>query len=67
VLAVLSERTAAQPWWLGYLDTGAADIIFNEVRKVRLYADWRHGLVQAGPEQAGSWRDDYHWKVSCRI
>jgi hypothetical protein len=62
VLAVLSERTAAQPWWLGYLDTGAADIIFNDVQKVRLYANWGYVLVQAGPEQAGSWRDDYHWK-----
>ena len=35
VLAVLSEHSAGQPWWIGYLDTGGADIVFNDVRKVR--------------------------------
>jgi hypothetical protein len=35
VLAVLSEHSAAQPWWIGYLDTGGADIVFYDVRKVR--------------------------------
>ena len=35
VLAVLSEHSAGQPWWLGYLDTGGADIVFHDVRKVR--------------------------------
>jgi hypothetical protein len=24
VLALLSEQSAGQPWWLGYLDTGAS-------------------------------------------
>jgi hypothetical protein len=38
VLAVLSEHTAAQPWWLGYLDTDAADIQFRDVPKVTLYS-----------------------------
>jgi hypothetical protein len=28
VLALLSEQSPAQPWWLGYLDTGADDIGF---------------------------------------
>jgi hypothetical protein len=62
VLAVLSERTPTQPWWLGYLDTGTADIIFNDVPKVRLYAEWGYVLVEAGPGQAGTWRHDHHWK-----
>jgi hypothetical protein len=35
---VLSEHTAAQPWWLGYLDTDAADIQFHDVPKVTLYS-----------------------------
>jgi hypothetical protein len=28
VLALLTERSAAQPWWLGYLDTGTDDVVF---------------------------------------
>src|SRR5271154_4060857 len=35
VLAVLSEHSAAQPWWIGYLETGGSDIVFYDVRKVR--------------------------------
>jgi hypothetical protein len=57
VLAVLSEQAAAQPWWLGYLDTGSADVIFCDVRKVKLYSDWWYVLIEAGPEQAGVWRE----------
>ena len=60
VLAVLGEHTAAQPWWLGYLETGVgAETIFYDVPKVTLYSDWNYVLVEAGPEQAGSWRE-YH-------
>jgi hypothetical protein len=61
VLAVLSEHSKQQPWWLGYLDTGASDLIFNGARQVRFYADWPYVLIEAGPEQAGIWRDDW-WK-----
>jgi hypothetical protein len=25
----LKAHTATQPWWLGYLDTGAHDIVFD--------------------------------------
>lgn len=32
VLAVLNEHSAGQPSWLGYLDTGCADIVFHDVR-----------------------------------
>src|ERR1700760_772220 len=28
VLALLSEQSPDQPWWLAYLDTGADDIVF---------------------------------------
>jgi len=61
VLAVLSEHAAAQPWWLGYFDTGGADIVFDNVQKVKLYSDWWYVLVEAGPEQAGVWRER-EWK-----
>jgi hypothetical protein len=57
VLALLSEQSAGQPWWLGYLDTGADDIVFPDAPKVTLYAGWQYVLVEAGPEQAATWRD----------
>ncbi len=63
VLAVLSEHSAVQPWWIGYLDTGGADIVFQDVRKVRPGpTDAWYVLVEAGPEQASVWREREHWK-----
>jgi hypothetical protein len=64
VLAVLSPRTAAQPWWLGYLETGiGAETIFYDVPTVTLYSDWQYVLIEAGCEQAGSWRAEWgRWK-----
>ena len=61
VLALLSERSAGQPWWLGYLDTGADDIVFSDAPKVALYAGWAYVLVEAGPEQAAAWRQSGGW------
>ncbi len=55
VLAVLSEHAAAQPWWLGYLDTGSNDIVFHDAPKVTMYAQWEYVLIEAGPEQARVW------------
>ena len=52
----LVEHTPEQPWWLGYLDTGAHDIVFPHAPKVSLYWDWPYVLVEAGPDQALSWR-----------
>jgi hypothetical protein len=57
VLEVLAAHTAPQPWWLGYLETGAHDVVFASAPRVRFYADWPYVLVEAGPEQAGTWRD----------
>lgn len=56
VLGLLREQSPSQPWWLGYLDTGADDIVFADVPKVTLYSGWSYVLVEAGPEQAGTWR-----------
>jgi hypothetical protein len=56
VLALLSEYSTARPWWLGYLDTGADDIVFPHTPMVTLYSGWHYVLVEAGPEQAATWR-----------
>ena len=55
LLTLLREQSPDQPWWLGYLDTGA-DIVFPDAPKVTLYSDWHYVLVEAGPEQATTWR-----------
>ena len=57
LLTLLSEYTADQPWWLGYLDTGSADVVFYDVAMVTLYAGWHYVIVEAGPHQAASWGD----------
>lgn len=62
VLAVLREHSTAQPWWLGYLDTGATDIVLDDAPKVKLYADWPYVLIEAGAEQADIWRENDRWK-----
>ncbi len=64
VLAVLSEHSAGQLWWIGYLETGGSDIVFWDARKVRPGPtdDARYVLVEAGPAQAGVWRERQHWK-----
>jgi hypothetical protein len=56
VLTLLSEYSTSRPWWLGYLDTGADDVVFPQAPMVTLYAGWHYVLVEAGPEQAATWR-----------
>ncbi len=56
VLAMLTEQSPGQLWWLGYLDTGAGDVVFADAPMVRMYAGWRYVLVEGGPEQAATWR-----------
>ena len=56
VVAQLVAHSGEQPWWLGYLDTGAHDVVFPAAPRVPLYWGWPYVLVQAGPEQALSWR-----------
>jgi hypothetical protein len=52
----LVHDTPDQLWWLGYLDTGAHDVVFPEARRVSLYWNWPYVLVAAGPDQALTWR-----------
>ena len=56
VLTVLRDHSPAQPWWLGYLDTGVHDVVFPDSPRVTLYSGWHYVLVEAGPEQAATWR-----------
>ncbi|WP_306203905.1 hypothetical protein [Actinoplanes sp. RD1] len=56
VIDTLTRHTADQPWWLGYLETGAHDVVFDRAPRVPLYADWPYVLVQAGPAQTLTWR-----------
>lgn len=56
LLEVLSAHTPAQPWWLGHLDTGVADLVFPHAPQVTIYQGWGYVLVEAGPAEAGTWR-----------
>jgi hypothetical protein len=64
VVALLSEHSAGQPWWLGYLDTGGDDIVFPAAPKVDLYqSSWHYVLAEAGPGQAAAWRQGEPWSL----
>ena len=64
VLALLSEHSAGQPWWLGYLGTGRDHIVFPAAPKVDLYqSSWHYVLAEAGPEQAAAWRQGEPWSL----
>jgi hypothetical protein len=56
VITLLTAYSAGQAWWLGYLDTGVDDIVFADAPMVILYEGWRYVLVEAGPDQAATWR-----------
>lgn len=64
LLHLLGERTGDQAWWLGYLDTGADDVVFPDAPRVSLYVGWPYVLVLAGPDQALRWRqDEQSWRA----
>ena len=66
VIELLSERTPEQPWWLGYLDTGAGDIeiVFPYAPRATTYHGYGYVLVKAGPRQAATWRDrGWNWAL----
>jgi hypothetical protein len=56
VVNLVSAHTPDQPWWLGYLETGLDDVVFPDAPRVRIYSRWQYVLVEAGPDQARSWR-----------
>jgi hypothetical protein len=65
---VLRRHSAGRPWWIGYLDTGAGDIVFWDAPEVTLYEGWRYVVVLAGPDQAAAWRPapdrNPNWKAT---
>jgi hypothetical protein len=50
VIELLTRRTVSQPWWPGYLDSGAVDVVFADAPRTTLYADWKYVLV--GPARS---------------
>lgn len=64
LLEVLRQQSGDQSWWLGYLDSGAADTVFPDAPMVFVYhSSWRYVLVAAGPEEAARWRER-DWKLA---
>jgi hypothetical protein len=57
VIEILTEQTQEQPWWLGYLDTGASDVVFPYAPRTTVYYGYGYVLVEAGPREATSWRE----------
>ena len=56
LVELLSAHTPAQAWWLGYLDTGVADVVCPDAERVTVYAGWPYVVLEAGAEQALTWR-----------
>jgi hypothetical protein len=57
LIELLVAQTGEQSWWLGYLDTGASDVVFPYAPRATVYYGYGYVLVEAGPQQAVSWRD----------
>src|SRR5450432_2358699 len=56
VIEVFTAHTADQSWWLGYLDTGASDVVFPYAPRTTLYYGYGYVVVEAGPWQAAQCR-----------
>jgi hypothetical protein len=57
VIELLTKQTDQQPWWLGYLDTGASDVVFPFAPRTIPFYGHQYVLVEAGPQQAAGWRE----------
>ncbi|MGH3264710.1 MAG: hypothetical protein ACRDNS_22275 [Trebonia sp.] len=64
VVELLAEHTPEQSWWLGYLDTGASDVVFPYAPRTTIYYGYGYVLVQAGPDKAVEWREKgFNWAL----
>ncbi len=64
VIARLAAQAPEQPWWLGYLDTGASDVVFPYAPRTVAYYGYGYVLVEAGPRQAAAWRSEpFTWTL----
>jgi hypothetical protein len=52
----LEGCTPSQPWWLGFLHTGAFPSPFPDAQEVELNYNWEYLFVRARPPQALNWR-----------
>ena len=52
LVEVLAAHTPPQPWELGYLDTGVADVVAAGATRVAVYVGWPYVLLEGGPERA---------------
>ncbi len=58
MVEVLRSHTTEQHWLLGYLDTGATDVVFPYAPRTTMYYGYGYVLVEAGLMQAASWRTE---------
>jgi hypothetical protein len=58
VIELLTAQTLEQAWWLGYLDTGASDVVFPYAPRTTVYYGYGYVLLEAGPQQAAGWREE---------
>lgn len=64
VIEVLTDQAPEQSWWLGYLDTGASDVVFPYAPRTMIYYGYGYVLVEAGPRQAVQWREKgFSWTL----
>jgi hypothetical protein len=59
LVSPLVAQSGDQAWWLGYLETGADEVVFPDAPRVVLYPGWRYVFVSAGPKQAMTWRSNH--------
>ena len=52
LVEILQAHTSPQPWWLGYLETGVADVVDPAAPRASVYVGWPYVLMQGGPQQA---------------
>ena len=52
LVALLQSHGPDGPWWLGYLDTGVADVIDPDAPRVSACFGWPYVLLMGSPEQA---------------
>lgn len=52
LVEVLQAQSPGQSWWLGYLDTGVADVVEPDAPRVSVYVGWPYVVLVGGPQQA---------------
>lgn len=61
LIRTLEGCTEEKRWWLGYLDTGNADVVAPAAERVLLYAGWRYVLLAGSADDALTARSHTPW------